>query len=61
MITLQYTISNHQEVESGEIGDTVVEVLTSISCWTGSTETVTIPETQDNDRINYFLVISPSQ
>ena len=39
----------------------VVEVLTLINCRTSSTETAIVPETQDNDRMNSFLVNIPSQ
>ena len=60
-ITFQQANSNHQSNESAEIGDTLVEVFTSISRRTSSTETVIVPETQDNGRMNSFLVNSPSQ
>ena len=37
--------NNHQNNESKEIGDTLVEVLTSINHQTSSTETIIVPET----------------
>ena len=40
--------------ESAEIGDTFVDVSTTISRRTSSTETVNVSETQDNDRMNSF-------
>ena len=55
------TSNNHQNNESEEIGDILVDVLTSINRQTSSTETIIVPETLDNDRMNYFLVNSPSQ
>ena len=61
VITFQKTNSNHQNNESEEIGDTLVEVLTSINRQKSSTETIIVPETQDNDRMNSSLVKSPSQ
>ena len=61
MIIFQQTNNNHENNESKEIGDTLVEVLTSIYHRTLSTETVIIPETQDNGRMNSFLVNSLSQ
>ena len=60
-ITFKQTSSNHQNNESEEIGDTLVEVLTTINRRTSSTETIIVPETQDNDRMNSCLVNSPSQ
>ena len=53
--------SNHQNNESEEIRDTIVEVLTSINHRPSITETKIVPETQDNDRMNSFLVNNPSQ
>ena len=53
--------SNNANNESEEIGDTLVEVLTSINRQTSSTETIIVPEKQDNDGMNSFLVNSPSQ
>ena len=61
VITFKQTSNNHQNNESEEIGDTLVEVLTSINHRTLSTETIIVPETQDNDILNSFLVNSPSQ
>ena len=61
MITFQQISSNNQNNSSEEIGDTLVEVLTSINCQTSSTETTIVSKTQDNDRMNYFLVNNPSQ
>ena len=46
---------------SGEVRNILVKALTSISRQTSSTEIVIVPETQDNDRMNSFLVNSPSQ
>ena len=46
---------------SGEVRNILVEVLTSISRRTSSTEIVIVTETQDNDRMDSFLVNSPSQ
>ena len=53
--------SNHQNNESEEIRDTIVEVLTSINHRPSITEIIAVPETQDNDRMNSFLVNNPSQ
>ena len=61
VITFKQTSNNHQNNESEKIGDTLVEVLTSINRRTSSAETIIVPETQDNDRMNSFLVNSPSQ
>ena len=61
MITFQQINSNNQNNSSEEIGDTLVEVLTSINCQTSSTETTIVSERQDNDRMNSFLVNNPSQ
>ena len=61
VITFQHTKNGHQNNESEEIGDILVEVLTSINWRTSSTETIIVPETQDNDRMNSFSVNSPSQ
>ena len=61
VINFRQANNQHQNNESKEIGDTLLEVLTSIYCEKSSTETVIVPETQDNDRINSFLVKSPSQ
>ena len=61
MITFQQINSNNQNNSPEEIGDTLVEVLTSINCQTSSTETIIVSETQDNDRMNSFLVNNPSQ
>ena len=41
------TTSNHQNNELKEIGDTLVEVLTSINRRALSTQTTIVPETQD--------------
>ena len=60
MIKFQQTNSNHQNHESEEIGDTLVEVLTSINHQPLSTETIIVPEIQDNDRLNSFWVNSSS-
>ena len=60
-ITFIQKSNNHQNNESEEIGDTLVEILTSINRRTSSTETIIIAETQDNDGTNSFLVNSPSQ
>ena len=46
---------------SGEVRNILVKVLTSISRRKSSTEIVIVPETQDNDRMDSFLVNSPSQ
>ena len=48
-------------MNSEEIGDTLVQVLTSINRRTLSTETIIVPQTQDNDGMNSFLVNNPSQ
>ena len=40
--------------QNKEIGETLVEVLTWINCRTSSTETIIVPETQGNDRMNSF-------
>ena len=61
MITFQHTNSNHQNNESEQIGDILVEVLTYINRRTSSTETIIVPETQNNDIMNSFLVNSRSQ
>ena len=61
MIKFQQTNKNYQNNESKEIGDTSVDVLTSINHRTSSTETIIAPETQDKDGMNSFLVNSPSQ
>ena len=58
VITFQQKNSNHQ-IE--EIGGTLVEVFTSGNFRTPSKETTIVTETQDNDRINSFLVNSPFQ
>ena len=58
VIIFQQTNSNHQNNESEEIGHTLVEILTSINRRTSSTETIIVPETQDN---NSFSVNRPSQ
>ena len=47
--------------ESEEVGNTLVEMLTSINRRTSSTETVIVCDTQDNEEMNSFLVRSPSQ
>ena len=60
-INFKQESSNHQNNESEEIGDTLAEVLTSINHWTLNTETIIVPETLDNDRMNTFLVNNPSQ
>ena len=44
VIIFQQANSNHQNNESEEIKNTFVEVLTSISCRTSSTETAIVPE-----------------
>ena len=44
-----------------QIGDILVEVLTYINRRTSSTETIIVPETQNNDIMNSFLVNSRSQ
>ena len=61
VITFQQANSNHQSNESTEIGDTLIEVLTSISRRTSSTETVIVPKTQNNDGMDSFSVNTPSQ
>ena len=53
--------SNHQNNESEEIRDTIVEVLTSINHRPSITETIIGPETQNNDRMDSFLVNIPPQ
>ena len=53
--------SSHQNNESEEIRDTIVEVLTSINHRPSITEIIAVLETQDNDRMNSFLVNNPSQ
>ena len=53
--------SNHQNNESEEIRDTIVEVLTSINHRPSITETIIGPEIQNNDRMNSFLANNPSQ
>ena len=60
VITFQQANSNHQSNESAEIGDTLVEVLLTISRRTSSTETAIFPETKDNGKMNSFLVNSLS-
>ena len=59
-ITFQQTNNNHQNNESEGIGHTLVDFLTSINCRTSNTETIIVPETQDNDRTNSFLVDNSS-
>ena len=59
-LTFKQKTRNHQNNESEEIGDTLVQVLTSINCRTSSTKTTIVPETQDNDGMNSFLMKSPS-
>ena len=61
VITFKQLSNNHQNNELEKIGVTLVEVLTSINHLTLSTETIIVPETQDNDRMNYFLVNTLSQ
>ena len=61
MIFFQQGSSNHQSNESAEIRDALVKVLPSINCRTLSTETIIVTETQDNGRMNSFLVTSLSQ
>ena len=56
--TFQQANNNKQNNESEEIGDTLVDVLTSINRQTSSRETIIVPKTQDS---NSFLVNSPSQ
>ena len=60
-ITFKQKRNNHQNNESEEIGDTLVEVLTLINGWASTTETIIVPETQDNDGMNSFLVNRLSQ
>ena len=63
MITFQQA-SNHQNChnnESEKTGGTLEEVLTLVNCLKSCTETAIVPETQDNDKMNSFLVNSPSQ
>ena len=60
VITYTQRRNNHQNIESEEIGDTLVEVSTSINRRTLSTGTMIVPEKEDNDRMNSFLVNSPS-
>ena len=61
VIFFQQGNSNHQSNESAEIRDALVKVLPSINCRTLSTETIIVTETQDNGRMNSFLVTSLSQ
>ena len=61
MITFKQLSNNHQNNESEEIRDTLGEVLTSTNHQTSSREAIVAPETQDNDRMNSFLVKSLSQ
>ena len=61
MITFQQINCNNQNNSSEETGDTLVEVSTPINCQTSSPETTIVSETQDNDRMNSFLVNNPSQ
>ena len=44
-ITFKQKRNNHQNNESEEIGDTLVEVLTLINGWASTTETIIVPET----------------
>ena len=53
VITFQQANSNHQNNESEEIGDTLVDVVTSINRRTSSIETIIVPETQYNDSMQY--------
>ena len=56
--------SNHQNRhnnESEKTGGTLEEALTLVNCLKSCTETAIVPETQDNDKMNSFLVNSPSQ
>ena len=57
----QWTKSTHQNNETEEVGDTLVEVLIYINFRKSSTETMIVPETQDNDIINFFLLNSSYQ
>ena len=61
MITFKQLSNNHQNNESEEIRDTLEEVLSSTNHQTSSREAIVVPETQDNDRMNSFLVKSLSQ
>ena len=54
-INLQRANNNYESNESAKTGDIIIEVLTSISLRTPSTETALVP------RVNSFLVNSPSQ
>ena len=62
MITFQQA-SNHQNCHNNESEKTggTLEVLTLVNCLKSCTETAIVPETQDNDKMNSFLVNSPSQ
>ena len=44
-ITFKQKRNNHQNNESEEIVDTLVEVLTLINGWASTTETIIVPET----------------
>ena len=59
VLTFKQKSDNHQNNESEQIGETLVEILTSINCQTSSIETIIVPETHDG--MNSFLVNSPSQ
>ena len=50
VITFQQANSNHQNNESEEVEDTLVDVSISINRRTSSIETIIHPETQYNDK-----------
>ena len=60
-ITFKQKSNNHQNNESKKIEDTLVEVIGSINQRKWSTETIIVPEIQDNNRMNCFLINVPSQ
>ena len=60
VITYTQRSNNHQNIESEEIGDTLVEVSSSINRRTLTTEAIIVPEKEDNDRMSSFLVNSTS-
>lgn len=61
IIKFQQANSSHQSNGWAEIRDTIIEALTSVDRRTWITETVIVPETQDNGRMNCFLENSPFQ
>ena len=58
---VQQSISNVNNNNLEGVSTTLVEVLASLSPRTSSTETIIVPETQNDSEMNSFLVNSPSQ